>query len=144
MADQERTFTEEIQLAGTKVVGRVKELLAEGQVRRLRLKGAHGEPIVEIPLNVGALGAGAMAVAAPWLALVAAFAGLVGHVTLEIVRAEPEGAAKAVTAAATKPAKAAKPAKTAKAPKTAKASAPPARKAAKLVKAKARAPARRK
>lgn len=89
-SDHQRTFTEEIEVAGAKLVERVKELLAEGKVRRLRIKGADGEPIVEIPLNVGAIAGGAVALAAPWLALIAAFAALVAHAKIEIVRDEPK------------------------------------------------------
>ena len=90
-SDHRKTFTEEIEVAGGKLVERVKELLAEGRVRRLRIKAADGEPIVEIPLNVGAIAGGAVALAAPWLALIAAFAALVAHARIEIVRDEPKG-----------------------------------------------------
>ena len=85
-----RTFTEEIEVAGGKLVERVKELLAEGKVRRLRIKGADGEPILEIPLDVGAIAGGAVALAAPWLAILGAFAALVARATVEIVREEPK------------------------------------------------------
>ena len=143
MAGSERTITEEIRVAGGQLVERVKELLAEGQVRRLRLKGADGEPIVEIPLNVGALAGTAAAVAAPWLVLVATFAGLVGHVTLEVVRVNPDASIVALTAkgggrsrkapaggakASVKAAKAAKSVKTAKPAKSARTKKPVRRK----------------
>lgn len=91
MSDKtEKTFTEEIEVAGGKLVDRVKELVAEGQVRRLRLKGSDGVPMLDIPLNVGAIAGGAVALAAPWLALIAAFAALVGHATIEVVRVDEE------------------------------------------------------
>jgi hypothetical protein len=87
--DRKRTFTEEIEVAGSQLVERVKELYAEGSVRRLRIKSADGELILELPLNVGAIAGGAVAIAAPWLALIAAFAGLVARARIEIVREEP-------------------------------------------------------
>ena len=89
--EHNRTFTEEIEVAGGRLVERVKELLAEGKVRRLRIKGADGEPIFEIPLNVGAIAGGAVALAAPWLAVIGAFAALVANARIEIVRDQPKG-----------------------------------------------------
>jgi hypothetical protein len=89
--DHKRTFTEEVEVAGSQLVERVKELYAEGKVRRVRIKSADGDLILEIPLNVGALAGGAVALAAPWLALIAAFAGLVARARIEIVRDTPTG-----------------------------------------------------
>lgn len=88
--DGKKTFTEEIEVAGGQLVQRVKELFAEGNVRRLRIRSADGDLILEIPLTVGAIAGGAMALAAPWLALIAAFAGLVARAKVEIVREEPK------------------------------------------------------
>ena len=84
-----RTFTEEIEVAGSQLVERVKDLYAEGKVRRLRIRSADGDLILELPLNVGAIAGGAVAIAAPWLALIAAFAGLVARARVEIVREVP-------------------------------------------------------
>ena len=101
--EHHKTFTEEVEVAGSKLVERVKELLAEGKVRRIRIKGSDGEPIVEIPLNVGAIAGGAVALAAPWLALIGAFAALVARATIEIVRDEPKGPDSATGGAPGKP-----------------------------------------
>lgn len=90
--EHKRTFTEEIEVAGSQLVERVKELYAEGKVRRVRIKSADGNLILEIPLNVGAIAGGAVALAAPWLALIAAFAGLVARARIEIVRDPPADA----------------------------------------------------
>jgi hypothetical protein len=87
--DHKRTFTEEIEVAGSQLVERVKDLYAEGKVRRLRIKSADGELILELPLNIGAIAGGAVAIAAPWLALIAAFAGLVARAKVEVVRDAP-------------------------------------------------------
>jgi hypothetical protein len=88
--DRKKTFTEEFEVAGSQLVARVKELFAEGNVRRLRIKSADGDLILEIPLTVGALAGGAVALAAPWLALIGAFAGLVARAKVEIVRDGPK------------------------------------------------------
>jgi hypothetical protein len=88
-----KTFTEEIEVAGSQLVERVKELVAEGKIRRLRIKSADGDTVLEVPLTVGAVAGGAVALAAPWLAVLGAFATLVAHAKIEIVRTEPVGEA---------------------------------------------------
>jgi hypothetical protein len=93
-----KTFSEEIEVAASQLVDRVKELYAEGKVRRVRIKSPDGNLLLELPLNVGAIAGGAVALAAPWLALIGAFAGLVAHAKVEIVRdAPPEKPAKTGT-----------------------------------------------
>ncbi len=93
-----RTFTEEIEVAGNQLLEYVKKLLAEGRVRQLRIKAAGGEVLVEAPLTVGVIGGGAVALAAPWLAILGALAALVARVKIEIVReseaAEPAAKSK--------------------------------------------------
>jgi hypothetical protein len=81
-----RTFTEEIEIAGIELLEQVRKLLAEGNVRQLRIKAAGGEVLLEAPLTVGVIGGGAVALAAPWLAILGALAALVASVKIEIVR----------------------------------------------------------
>jgi hypothetical protein len=90
MDGKTRTFTEEIELAGTELVERIKALLAEGNVRQLRLKASDGDIVLETPLTIGVVAGGAVALAAPWLAILGVVAALVTHVTVEIVREETE------------------------------------------------------
>jgi hypothetical protein len=81
-----RTFTEEIEVAGHQLVTRVKELVAEGRVRTLRIKEPDGDMVVEMPLNVGVVAGGVVALAAPGLAVLGVLAGLVTRVRIEVVR----------------------------------------------------------
>ena len=81
-----KTWTEEIEVAGSQLVEYIKKLMAEGNVRRLRIRGPDGSLILEIPLTVGAIAGGAFALAAPFLAVLGAFAALVAHAKVEIVR----------------------------------------------------------
>lgn len=84
---EKKTFTEEIEIAGNQVVERVKELVEEGNVRQLRIKSAEGDDVfLEMPLTIGVVAGGAIALAAPWLAMLGAFAALVARVKIEIVR----------------------------------------------------------
>ena len=109
-----KTWTEEIEVAGGQLIERVKALIAEGNVREVRVKAAGGKVIFHMPLTVGVLAGGAVAIAAPWLAILGAIAALVARVKLEVVR---EG--EAATPAA-KPKAARKAAKKSAAKKTAK------------------------
>ena len=88
--DQKRTVTEEIELAGNELVERVKEILAEGNVRQLRLKAEDGDIYLETPLTIGVLAGGAVVLAAPWLAILGAVAALITRVKIEIVREEDD------------------------------------------------------
>lgn len=85
--EKAKTFTEEIEVAGNQVVEQVKELVKEGNVRQLRIKSAEGDDVyLEMPLTIGVVAGGAIALAAPWLAMLGAFAALVARVKIEIVR----------------------------------------------------------
>jgi len=85
---RKRTFTEEFEVAGSQLVERVKDLLAEGNVRQLRIKASDGDIYLETPLTIGVIAGGAVVLAAPWLAILGAIAALVAHVKIEVVREE--------------------------------------------------------
>lgn len=85
-APHNKTFTEEIEVAGNQVVERVKHLVAEGNVRRLIIKNTGDDVLLEVPLTIGAVAGGALVLASPWLAALGAFAALVARVKIEIVR----------------------------------------------------------
>lgn len=86
-----KTFTEEIEVAGQHLVDEVNRLLAEGNVRKLEIRSEQGDVYLSVPLTAGAVAGGVVALAAPWVAVIAAIAGLLGKVKLEIVRTEPPG-----------------------------------------------------
>lgn len=81
-----KTLTEELEVAGNQAVERVKELVAQGNIRRLIIKNTDDNVLIEMPLTVGAVAGGAIVLAAPWLAALGAFAALVARVKIEIVR----------------------------------------------------------
>jgi hypothetical protein len=87
--DRWKTFSEEIEVAGSQLVDRVTQLLKEGNVRLLRIRSENGDVFLEIPLTIGAVTGGVVALAAPWLAVLGAIAGLLARVKIEIVRQEP-------------------------------------------------------
>ncbi|WP_421952621.1 DUF4342 domain-containing protein [Pelagibacterium sp.] len=63
---RERSFTEEFETAGHQLIARIKELLAEGNVRTLRIKTGSGDVFLEIPLTAGTIAGGVVTLAAPW------------------------------------------------------------------------------
>ena len=79
---------EEIEVAGHQLVERVKELIAEGNVRRLILRTQDDKLILEIPLTAGAVVGGVVTLFAPLLAALGALAALVARVKVQVVRSE--------------------------------------------------------
>ncbi len=84
---QGRTFTEEFRLSGEAVVAKVKELVREGNVRRIAIKNDDGKVLIEIPLTIGVIGT----VLLPVWAAVGAIAAMVANLTITVERvAKPE------------------------------------------------------
>ncbi len=82
MVDKER-FT----ISGSNLVDKVKELVHQGNIRRVRL--IHEEkPLIDIPLSIGAPAVAVVVLAAPLLAALVAIAALVKECTVEIERVE--------------------------------------------------------
>lgn len=84
----ERTWTEEIEIAANELVDRVKELIQEGNVRRLIIRQPDGDLLLEVPLTAGAAVGGVLAMFHPVLAGLGAMAALLAKVKVEIVRTE--------------------------------------------------------
>ena len=87
---EERTWTEEIEVAASEVVDKVKELIQQGNVRRIILRQPDGDTVLEVPLTVGAVAGSVMVLFAPLLAAVGAMAALITRVKIEIVRTDAE------------------------------------------------------
>ncbi len=81
----QNTWTEEIVIAGNQLVDRVKELVAEGNVRRLIIRKPSGEALMEIPLTAGVAVGGVVTIMAPILAALGALAALLAEVKVEII-----------------------------------------------------------
>lgn len=74
---------EKYTVSGSQVVDKVKQLIREGNIRRVRI--IHdGRVVLEIPLTIGAPAAAITILAAPLLAAVGAFAALVTECTIEV------------------------------------------------------------
>src|SRR5215218_6263440 len=86
----EHTFTEHIEIAASDLVDRTKELIEEGNVRRLIIRNQDDEVLMEVPLTAGAVVGGAITIVAPVLAALGVLAALLTHVKIEVVRARKD------------------------------------------------------
>ena len=79
------TITKEsIQIQGEKVLNKVKELVKEGNVRKISIHEKDGRELMSFPLSIGVVGA----VFAPVLAAVGALAALIGECSITVEREE--------------------------------------------------------
>jgi hypothetical protein len=81
------TTNEKFTISGSQLVDKFKELIHEGNVRRIRIIH-EGRTIMDIPLTAGAVVATAGIVFAPLLAAIGAFAALVTNVTIEVEKVD--------------------------------------------------------
>ena len=79
--------TEKFTVSGEQVMSKIKQLIHEGNIRRVRLIH-EGRTIIEIPLSVGAPVVAVGILAAPLLAAVGAFAALATECTIEVEKVE--------------------------------------------------------
>jgi hypothetical protein len=82
--DKGKGRREEFKLDGGKVVDKIKELIHEGNIRRIILKNDEGRTLIEIPLTLGVVGAAFL----PVLAAVGAIAALAASMTIVVEKIE--------------------------------------------------------
>lgn len=78
------TRAEEFSVNGEELLARVKDLIRQGNVRRIIIKSKDGRSLLEVPLTIGVVGAVFM----PVLAAVGALAALVTECSVVVVREE--------------------------------------------------------
>jgi hypothetical protein len=78
---------EKFTVSGSQLVEKVKQLIREGNIRRVRVLH-EGRVVLEIPLTIGAPAAAIAIMTAPLLAALGAFAALVTECTLEVEKTE--------------------------------------------------------
>jgi hypothetical protein len=76
---------EEFKVQAAELGDKVKDLLHEGNVRRIIIKDSTGHTFMEIPLTIAAVGA----IAAPVLTAIGALAAMVADFHLVVERSEP-------------------------------------------------------
>jgi hypothetical protein len=80
----EKFRTEEFRVNGEELLGRIKALVHEGNIRRIIIKNKEGATLIEIPLTFGVVGA----LLVPSLAAVGAIAALLTEATVVVEKAE--------------------------------------------------------
>ncbi len=79
--------TESFNVRGSELVEKVKHLIHEGNIRKVRLV-REGRTVIELPLSVGAPATAVVILAVPVLAAIGAFAALVSECTIEVEKTE--------------------------------------------------------
>ncbi len=77
-------MTEEFRVNGEEIVAKIKELVQEGNIRRILIKNEDGRTLIDIPLTVGVVGS----LLAPQLAAIGAIAALLSRGTIIIEKDE--------------------------------------------------------
>jgi phage-related minor tail protein len=85
---QGKVWTEELKIQGDALLGKVKELANEGNVRRIIIKDAEGKTLIEVPLTVGVVGA----IVAPVAAGIGAIAALAAVYSIVVEHREADTA----------------------------------------------------
>ena len=81
---EEKVRTEEFRVNGEDLLGKIKNLLKEGNIRRVIIKDKDGKIVFEIPLTLGVVGV----LIAPQLAAIGAIAALLTEATVVVEKTE--------------------------------------------------------
>jgi hypothetical protein len=82
MDEDKQAETEEYHVRGENLLSKVKEIVHEGNVRRISIRTDEGKSLIDIPLTFGVVGA----LLAPVWAAVGAIAALVANCTISVER----------------------------------------------------------
>jgi len=78
----EDKFTEKIQVKGDELLKKIKELIHQGNIRKIIIKDSDGRTYLELPLNIGVVGA----ILIPAWAALGALAAIVSDFTIELIK----------------------------------------------------------
>ena len=82
----EKVRVEEFEVTGEKLIATVKEIVRQGNIRRVGIKSEKGESLIEFPLTLGVAGA----LILPTLAAIGAIAALVTKCTIVVEKVVEE------------------------------------------------------
>jgi hypothetical protein len=88
MDQQNNNRKEEVTISADDVVAKVRELINEGNVRRVSIRNEEGRTLLEVPLTTGGAVAAAAVLFAPVLAAIGALAALAVKLTIVIERTD--------------------------------------------------------
>lgn len=81
---EQKFKTEEFRVEGERLIAKIKELIHEGNIRRIIIKDKEGKTVMEIPMTLGVVGV----LLAPQLAAIGAIAALLTEATIVVEKAE--------------------------------------------------------
>ena len=81
---EQKFRTEEFRVNGEELITKIKNLVNEGNIRRITIKNKEGKTVFEIPLTFGVVGV----LIAPQLAAIGAIAALVTEATVVVEKVE--------------------------------------------------------
>jgi hypothetical protein len=81
---EDKFRTEEFRVSGEELLAKIKQLVHEGNVRRVVIKNKEGRTVIEIPMTLGVVGA----LLAPTLAAVGAIAALLTEATVVVEKSD--------------------------------------------------------
>jgi len=87
-ATEEKVRVEEFKISGDSLIGKVKELIQQGKLRRLVIKNSQGRTLADIPLMAGLVGGVAGSVVFPIAAVLATVGAVAAHLTVAVERKE--------------------------------------------------------
>jgi hypothetical protein len=80
----EKVHSEEFRVDGEKLIAKIREILHEGNIRRIIIKDKDGKTVMEIPVTLGVVGV----LLAPQLAAIGAIAALLTEATVVVEKSE--------------------------------------------------------
>lgn len=83
-----KVWSEEIIVKAEELAEKVKELIIAGNVRRIIIRNANNDVLMEIPLTAGVAVGGALTIFTPVLVALGAMAALLADIKVEIIRTE--------------------------------------------------------
>ena len=81
---EEKVKSEEFKVDGEQLVAKIKEIVHEGNIRRITIKNEKGDVLIEIPLTIGVVGV----ILLPVWAAIGAIAALAAHLTIVVEKVE--------------------------------------------------------
>lgn len=85
---KQKVRVEEFSISGDALVSKIKELIHQGNIRRITIKNEEGHTLIEIPLTIGVVGGVVGTAMFPIVAAIGAIGALVAHLTIAIEKVE--------------------------------------------------------
>lgn len=82
--EEKKTRTEEFRVSGGEIINKIKEIIHQGNVRRIIFKTEEGKTFLEIPLTIGVVGA----LIVPVWAAIGAIAALASKLTIVVEKTD--------------------------------------------------------